>query len=673
MKKILPLFLFGAIALTLQAQPLRKITYDMMVETAEKSMQNGDYYNALEYYQLAYDEKKETEMAMNIARSYYLLKDYDKAARYYKRVMRKDKEGRFYEAKLFYGKCLKRMDQYQEAYQELVEFARETQDPDARQEAMLEIRGMEMYNELPDNVEMVFKPLGEDINKAFSLYGAAQYTDGSLYFGSFNTRKKIELTGEEPDKENARIYVAAQNQDGSYAEATPLGEQINRPEFSTIHPAFSADGQRMYFSRVLLQNNELRDAQIFVSFRNGSDWGAPMALPNVNMDGVFSLHPSVGELFGREVLYFISDMPGGYGGYDIYYATIDDGTQYSKPVNLGPNINTVDDEMSPFYSNGELFFSTNGLAGLGGFDIYRSKWDGSRWSAPENLGKGYNSTVDDLFFSINDDRNEGFLLSQRPYQGKRKLISETCCDHLFRVTTRELNINLIAEVKDEEGPLVDARIELVDLSEVNPEPPVTQTNFDKNSFNFGLDRDKPYRIIVTKKGYEPASLEFTTAGILDDYTFRKEITLEKTAPEIQIVKINEAIRLNNIYYDYDDFKILPDAEKDLEELVGLMEKYDDMVIELSSHTDARGSDEYNIRLSQKRADSARDWLIENGIEPDRIKAVGYGETVILNQCVNGVECTDDEHRFNRRTEFKIIAGPTTIEIEKRVDPGEKEE
>lgn len=673
MKHILSILILCSTIAVIQAQPLRKITYEMMVETAENSLTNGDFVNALKYYEMAYDEKKETEMAFNIAYTHYLLKNYKRAERYFVRVMRKDREGNYPEAKLFYGKCLKRQNKYQDAYQQLMEYARDTQDPDGKKEAMLEIRGMEKYNELPDNVEMVFKPLKEEINKAFSIYGVAEHpVDGNLYFGSFNTRKKIVLDGEEPEKENAKIFVSAKNSDGEYGEPKALGDHINRPEFSTVHPSFSADGNRMYFTRVLLDNNKVKFAQIFVSYRDGKEWGAPLALPNVNVEGALSMHPSVGELFGREVLYFISDMPGGYGGYDIYYATIDSDNSYSKPVNLGKNINTLDDELSPYYSNGELFFSTNGLPGLGGFDVFKSVWDGQKWSQAVNIGKGYNSTVDDLFFSINEDRNRGFLLSQRPYQGKKKLISETCCDHVFRVTTRELIINLIAEVFDEEGPLIDATIELLDLSEVDPEAPVSQSNFDKNTFNFGLDQNKPYKIIVSKKGFEPQSIEFTTAGILDDYTITKKITLEKAAPEIQIVKINEPIRLNNIYYDYDDYKILPDAEKDLEALLELMEKYDNMVIELSSHTDARGGNDYNQRLSQKRANSAKEWLVENGVEESRIKPVGYGESVILNKCVEGVKCSDEEHRFNRRTEFKIIAGPTTIEIEKKVVPEEKE-
>ena len=136
--------------------------------------------------------------------------------------------------------------------------------------------------------------------------------------------------------------------------------------------------------------------------------------------------------------------------------------------------------------------------------------------------------------------------------------------------------------------------------------------------------------------------------------------------DVEILTINEAIRLNNIYYNYDDDKILKDAEQDLYAIMDLMTKYPDMTIELGSHTDSRGDDTYNQKLSLRRANSARRWLLNKGITGDRITAKGYGETVILNNCTNGEDCTDEEHRYNRRTEFKILSGPTTIEVKKEV-------
>ena len=265
MRTLFTIAIMALVFSAVHAQPLRKITYKMMIETAENSLSTGDYENALEYYKMAYEENKEKEINAKVAMIYYIMKDYKKAASYYKRILRRDKEGEFFEEKLFYGKCLKRLDEYQEAYQQLMEYARETDDPEGKAEAMLEIRGMEMFNEVADNVEMEFKPLPEDINKGFSIYGATRHPNGDLYFGSFDTRKKIVLNGES-ENENAKIYVAKADKEGSFSSISPLGEHINRPEYSTVHPAFSADGQRMYFTRVILENNELVDAKrLFVA------------------------------------------------------------------------------------------------------------------------------------------------------------------------------------------------------------------------------------------------------------------------------------------------------------------------------------------------------------------------------------------------------------------------
>jgi peptidoglycan-associated lipoprotein len=181
-----------------------------------------------------------------------------------------------------------------------------------------------------------------------------------------------------------------------------------------------------------------------------------------------------------------------------------------------------------------------------------------------------------------------------------------------------------------------------------------------------LQEEKAYLIRVKADGYYTDSIEINTVGYAVSHTFDEAFFLKSKEPETVEITINEPIRLNNIYYDFDDDKILKEAESDLELLFGLMNEYPDMIIELSSHTDARGNDNYNLDLSQRRANSAKEWLVQRGINERRVQAVGYGENQILNQCKNGVDCTEDEHRLNRRTEFKIIAGPTSIQIKKEV-------
>ena len=178
-------------------------------------------------------------------------------------------------------------------------------------------------------------------------------------------------------------------------------------------------------------------------------------------------------------------------------------------------------------------------------------------------------------------------------------------------------------------------------------------------------------VIGSKEGYYPDTLEFNTQGLSDSKRFKKILKLKPIPkpkePAFETYTINQSIELKNIFYDYDDDKILAEAEPDLQIVLDLMNQYPEMKIELSSHTDARGKEGYNQKLSQRRASSAKRWLVKAGISASRIKAVGKGEKEIRNRCVNGMdkECSDDEHRFNRRTEVRITEGPTTFTIEKK--------
>ncbi|HHH52760.1 MAG TPA: tetratricopeptide repeat protein [Bacteroidetes bacterium] len=694
MKTFISITISLLFALSLQAQPLNKYTFESLVEAADMSFEKGDYSNAVEYFKQAFDEKNDPNLTLRIAESYYMLRDYKHAKRYLKSLLRKDKTGMFFDAKLLYAKCMKRLGEYQDAYNEFKDFAKNTDDPDMRKEAMLEVQGLELLNSLPENLEMEFTPLDKTINKGFSLYGIQRRnSNDTIYIGSFDSKTKIVLDGKsnevksnskskkrkkksKKDKSDggkrAMIMVSNRNKEGKYDKPKALDKRINRIESYSIYPAFTEDGNTMYFTRAILKGTEVLESKIFVTYDKGGEWSAPQEVPAVNGDFISKM-PAVGEILGQQALFFVSDMEGGEGGFDIYYSLINSDGTMEIPVNLGKKINTIDDEITPYFVDGKLYYSTNGLPGLGGFDIYMSKWDGKEWSDPENAGKGYNSTVDDLGLSISADGRSGFLLSNRPYKGKKKILSETCCNHAFKISARDLIIKLLVTVFDEKGKLNDAKVQLVDLSKVKPTPPETKSNFSDNTFNFVLDSDKPYKAIVTKDGYDPGIVKFNTAGIFDDYTIEKKVTLKKAKPEMEVITINQPIRLGNIYYDYDDYKILPEAEKDLEKLLDLMNEYPEMVIELSSHTDSRGTKKYNIKLSQKRAESAKNWLVENGIDAKRIIAKGYGESQILNKCVDGVKCTEEEHRFNRRTEFKIIKGPKEITIKKQVFKKKKEE
>lgn len=667
-KSILQIVLFCLVSFSAFAQPVRDIPYRMKVEAAETAFANKNYYAAAEWFGKAYKESRDKDLAIKVAETYYLLRDYKKATNWYKRVIDRDKAGLYSEHKLNYGLALKTNGDYTKAYEILNSYMSEATSDSLRALAMLQIMGIEESANFKDNPDASIRPVSKKINSKASESGAVPVGSDEMYFSSLK-RKEIYVKGESDKGEKYfKIYKTKREEDG-YKKATALGEEINRDEYHSSSPSVTEDGSTMYFIRTFMEDGLVLESKLYYSNKNGDSWGAASEVEGINGDYQVK-HPAVGELFGKKVLFFVSDMPGGFGGSDIYYADQLGEGRFGDAKNLGPSINSQYDEITPFYRDGSLYYSSDGRPGLGGFDIYKTDWDGSKWSKVENLGNGYNTTFDDFFYSMNKEGNEGFLVSNRPAEGKRSLLSKTCCDDIFVINIKEVVIDLMAKVTNEkEEALNGAKITLYDLTvgegKVGPD---SKTNLKSNLFSFGLDEDKKYKVVIEKEGYYKDSLEFNTVGILDDYTVNRTIKLKEIPEpkeEVEIITVNKPIRMSNIYYDLNDDKILPAAEQDLNLILELMVKYPEMVIELSSHTDAQGTSSYNKKLSQRRANSAKKWLVERGVSDERINAVGYGEEMILNRCVNGVRCSDEEHRYNRRTEFKIVSGPTTIEIKKR--------
>ncbi|MBT8190772.1 MAG: OmpA family protein [Saprospiraceae bacterium] len=676
MQRITILIFVLAISLGLQAQPIRDNTFDQKIEAAQLAESQDNFAGALDWYEKAYDEIRKgsrgnpltKKFALKIAELNYKLRDYKKASSNYKRVLKNDDEFEYINERLIYAKSLKQEAKYDLALEVFNEFISLSEDEELIKEAEFEMEGIELIRVLDPNIETAVRALDKEVNSPSAEFSPRENADGTLYFASFDRKDEIEVDSEDDDF-HARIFMASRNDKGGFEKKSELDQLVNRKGFHNTHLAFTRDGRTMYFTRVQTTGTEITASQILVSYNKDTGWSAANLAPTINGEWN-AKHPAMGQLFGKDVMFFVSDMDGGLGGMDIYYSTLLGDGQFSAPVNLGPMINTDKDDITPFYYDGTLYFSTNGRPTIGGYDIFYSIWDGSEWSDAENIGMGYNSANDDMFMSLAADGSRGYFVSNRPSDKKKKLRSATCCDDIFQFNIREIVIDLLAiVVSEEEEPLNGSTIELENLSDPVNYPTDTKYNALGNEFQFLLDSDYKYKAIITNDGYYPDTIEFNTAGILDNYTVRKKVVLKKiptTRIVTEIVTINEPIRLNNIYYEFDDDKILPAAEQDLNLLLELMDEYPDMVIELSSHTDSRGLTRYNEDLSQRRAESARNWLIENGVEEDRIEPVGYGESKILNKCTNGVRCSEEEHQLNRRTEFKIIAGPESIEIRREV-------
>ncbi|MCC7026792.1 MAG: OmpA family protein [Saprospiraceae bacterium] len=645
------------------AQPANGNTPAALIKSGDEQIEKGQYYNALEQYEKSYKEVKDKDVAVKIARTHFLLRDYGKSATKFAQVLARDKANKYIEERFLYGKALKMNAQYTEAAAEFNNYIANGTNMELKAQAEIELKGIELLGTMKENVAIVVKNAGNQVNNPESQSSPSLDSEGKLYFGSLDAKETKENGGVHFSK----LYSSTYTEGKGWSKAEEMPELINREGYHTSNVSFSKDGNMMFFTRTLSEGGHMDESKIFASTKTASDWSPALEVTGVNGE-FMARHPVEGDLFGNRVLFFSSNIPGGKGGFDIYYANKISETEYSAPINAG-SINTAADELTPYYVDGKLYFSSEGWPGIGGLDIFVSNWNGSEWSVPTNMGLPYNSCTDDIYYKIAADGEKGFLVSNRADPESKSLKGKTCCDDIYSVTKRKLVIELNAFAKDDKNKSLKGIVaQLVELNVGTDGNIQTKSNQEGNQVSYSLSKDKAYKIVVSKDGYFPAEIQLNTVGITQDQVLNRDFVLKMMPPEsdVEIITINEPIRLSNIYYNYDDDKILPDAEKDLNAILELMVKYPEMVIELGSHTDSRGDDDYNQKLSLRRANSARRWLINKGIDSKRIQAKGYGETVILNNCSNGEDCTDDEHRFNRRTEFKILEGPTSIEVRKEV-------
>ena len=603
---------FGNFA-NLLAQPLREVPIWMTLEVAEERYDSNDLINALELYEQAYNELRELDLAYRIAEIHHRIRDYKRSERWYERVVEKDEMNQYPDAVLQYGRALKINGKYQEAIDAFNKFAGVTENDSLLALADNEVAGIQLAIKEEAPIELVIENLGSRINSSYTDFAPTMTSEGELYFASIDSKDLIYINGKEGDYWS-KIYKSKLDDKGKWDKPKSISKRINLEGYHTGNPAFSESEDKIYFTRTLMELNDMVDSKIFVSEKNGENWGAPNEVTGINGD-YLNKNPNMGVLYGKDVIFFSSNMSGGLGGFDLYYAeTTADG--FGLPTNLGPKINSAGDEITPFFQNNRLYFSTDGRPSLGGIDIYYADWDGKAFSESENMGAGYNSSFDDLNFSINKSGSRGFIVSNRPSKDTRSVISKTCCDEIFEFVLRDIVIDLLTQVTDGTDPLPGATVTVFEIDNNKPINPREKTSDDKTEYQFLLDFDKSYKVLVEKDGYKPTEFEFNTVGLVDDHTVGKRVSIAKIPsdePEMDVITINEPIRLNKINFDLDDDKILRSAEPDLNAVLDLMNQYPDMVIELSAHTDAQGQDDYNQRLSQRRAQSTKNWLTNKGI------------------------------------------------------------
>lgn len=497
------------------------------------------------------------------------------------------------------------------------------------------------------------------LNTPFSDFGVTEYQN-TILFSSPRKLKEISTEVDESNNANFLDIYQVDEQDIFIQGSKKRFSKMVNEKFHESSISFSPDNKTMYFTRNNYNYGNYKvdgrgyiNLKIYKAELINNIWVNIEELPFCS-DHYSVGHPSVSK--DGKLLYFVSDMPGSYGATDLYVVNILENGSFSTPRNLGSTINTKGREMFPFIADDNtLYFSSDGHKGKGQLDVFESKMINQQFQYPINLEAPINSRSDDFAFSINIKTQKGYLSSNRKggkgdddiYSFKKVFENNNIpepenCNNLVTGTVRNLKFqkyisfaNLV--LKDVHGNVVKETI-----------------TDEFGRFSIQLPCNQSYVITGSKEFYNPDTKNFVTdkpltvdlnLEIIDDFVYNhhKEII----------------IKINDIYFDYDKWNIRPDAARELDHIIAVMNKYPNLKVTSTSHTDSRGTDYYNRTLSQKRADATVDYIIYRGISPDRITGKGYGESKLTNKCVdndyhfNRVYCSEQEHQANRRTSFVI--------------------
>lgn len=619
-------------------------------DRADELYRRYEYANAVKLYTKLVDTRKPRLQDLErLAHSYVQMKDYEAAENWYARVV--ETEGTEAGNHLLYGDVLKANGKYVEAKQQLQEYARKTGDADAVAVAIDGCDSAVVWMANPT----VHKLRNEGVNTSLSEFSVFPIGDHVYYTGEpdgyMQGVGRYGWTG----NSFLRIYTADRLADNTLTDAVLAVESLNDAPYHVGPLVANATGDTLYVTRThpgkegsvakesrgKYRTHKL-ELYVYTLLPEGTWSAEPFVYNNVSEYSVG--HAALSE--NGNILYYVSDMPGGYGGTDIWYSEkLEDGS-WGEPVNAGETINSTGDELFPNVGpTNTLYFSSDGFAGMGGLDVFRSTGAKTTWDRPENLRYPVNSSGDDFAYLTTYDGEEGMAgyLSSNRRGGKGG-------DDIYSFTYERPKIIIILKGTTSDkanGERLPATA--VTLYDGQREIVAKKSSNDIGAFEFVLDRNRTYTVLGQKAGYHADSAKVNTIGITQSDTLEVALLLEP------MFEVGKTFELENIYYDFDKHNIRPDAAAILDELVRTLRDNPTLKIELSSHTDSRGSDAYNMALSQRRAQSAVDYLVSRGISRDRMEAKGYGETKLVNRCTNGVACSAAEHQANRRTEVTVLS------------------
>ena len=629
------------------AQPEKEL------EKANEMYKNFAYVDAIKVYEkIAQKGYVNQEMLESLGNAYYYNAEYKKALPWYDQLLQEGKYKVKPEYYYRYAQALKSMGNYDKADKMMAKFVELTNANDTRAALFEENKD---YQTVIKNNSGRFQLNNASINTESSEYGTTFYGDKIVFAAAVDAKKAkggiSQWTGESfYDLYEADHYLQKLGTRKSFSST------INT-KFNESTPVFTKDGNTMYFTRNNYVNkkvgSDIENTILLKILRATKDkngnWGNVVEVP-FNSDQYNVAHPALSP--DEKYLYFASDMAGSFGNSDIFRVEIFGDNQYGTPENLGNIINTAGRESFPYISKENiLYYSSDGIPGLGGLDIFAVKFneDGTT-SKPINIGAPGNSADDDFCLVFDSDTKIGFLTSNRPGGKGRDDIYSFYEDRPLQFSC-EKNITGIVKDAKTKAIIANAKVILSDkvMKEVGKDQSKTDGTFTFEKVNCN---DSHYYLRGEKEKYETAEVNVTVGK--DEVVYEillnpRQVAIEKGMDLAKVFEIKE------IKFDYNKANIRPDAAVELTKIVEVMREYPKMKIDIRSHTDSRGADSYNLKLSDRRAKATLEWIVKQGIDRKRLKAKGYGETRLVNGCSNGVPCTEEEHQENRRSEFIVVA------------------
>ena len=622
------------------------------VKVAGEKFEEFAYVNARDLYsRVANRGFTSPEVFSKLGDSYYFTADYAEAAQWYEKLVATDGEisPEYY---FRYAQSLKSVKKYDKADKMMAVFV---------QMSGADTRG-EMFTKERDYLKEIEAQSGryavEQVNFNTELQDFSPSFLGERVVISSNRKSS---TGDYIHDWNNQPFLDLYVVDNAKSDNPTIekfSKNINTP-YHESSSVFTESGDEMYFTRnnyskkTKLKRDEAGTTKLklYHSYKRGGVWSIPEELP-FNSDEYSTAHPALSP--DGETLYFASDMPGTKGLSDIWMSTINEDGTYGTPVNLGSEINTEGRETFPFISSdNKLFYATDGHIGLGGLDVFVTQLsDDGKVGASYNVGKPVNSSADDFGLILSESRGTGYFSSNRAsglgnddiysFTRDRKIL--TNCAQNIVGTTRDVKTDEI---------LPQTTVTLRD--KVN-QVVATVTSDDLGKFTFSdVKCSETYVVRGAKDNYEPHEVILTTSSDVGGI-INRDVYLKPGAQLVIGGDLSNILDLNPIYFDFDKSNIRPDAALELEKVIAVMQQYPTLKIDVRSHTDSRAPDAYNLKLSQRRNVSTVRYIVQQGgINASRLTGRGYGETQLTNACANGIECSEEEHQLNRRSEFIIMA------------------